>query len=619
MNDLFRFVNPLKSLKSLPWLGFSLFVLLALVDGHFPHPSSSVKAQSGQTNSNFQQGSTVLIAGKTFPINWRQSQQGGKLKTEMGDIGAMQALGLELLDNAQPQSQPLQWFSAVNPVTAQFSSPDRYLDLSDWLQSNGIQTQVQGQTLLLSATGSQILDLREGQQPWGKRLVLTLSRPTYWQVSQAKNEGAVILNASTVPTLPTVNPGDTLPDLTPIDEDDLGGRPANGQSQGSSYRLTSDGTNSKVLLKLPPGYRLQVSTLMNPPRLVIDQRPDAPPPRAIAWTEGVTWRQAFVKTVRDQFPVTWLELDWRNPKVQLQPITGNPQGVVGTAPLTTMVRAWQVAAGINGGYFNRKTQFPLGAIKKSGRWLSGPILQRGAIAWDDQGNYAIGRLSLQETITTNTGQTLPVDYLNSGYVQKGLARYTADWGNQYVPATNNEMITTIQGEQVVAQQAGGQAGQLAFPIPADGYLLVMRGNTVNPNLLAPGARVTVQSQTSPRNFASFPNTLGAGPLLIDQGQIVLNAGLEKFNPAFQKQTASRSAIAVDRSGKLALIALHNRVGGAGPTLGETAVILQQMGMRSALYLDGGSSISLVLGGQLIDRSPVTAARVNHGLGVFVRP
>ncbi|MFM7190279.1 MAG: phosphodiester glycosidase family protein, partial [Microcystaceae cyanobacterium] len=179
--------------------------------------------------------------------------------------------------------------------------------------------------------------------------------------------------------------------------------------------------------------------------------------------------------------------------------------------------------------------------------------------------------------------------------------------------------STIQGDQVVAQQTGGPAGQLAFPIPADGYVLVVRGNTVNPNLFTPGTRLTVQSQTSPSNFASFPHTLGAGPLLIDQGRIVLDAALEKFNPAFQKQTASRSAIAVDRSGKLALIALHNRVGGTGPTLGETAVILQQMGMRSALNLDGGSSTSLALGGQLIDRSPVTAARVNHGLGVFVRP
>lgn len=619
MNHLLRFVKPVKSLKFFTLLVLSLSTLSALVDGPSPSPLAPVKAQSGQTNGNFQQGSTVAIAGKTFPINWRQSQAGGQLKTEMSDIGAMQALGLELLDNAQPQSQPLQWFSGVNPVTAQFSAPDRYLDLSDWLQSNGIQTQVQGQTLLLSATGSQILDLREGQQPWGKRLVLTLSRPTYWQVSQAKNEGAVILNAATLPTLPVGNPGDTTPDLTPIDEDDLGGRPANGQNPSSSYRLTSDGMNSKVLLNLPPGYRLQVSTLANPPRLVIDQRPDAPPPKAIAWTEGVLWRQAFVNTGRAQFPVTWLELDWRNPKVQLQPITGNPQGVVGTTPLTTMVRAWQVSAGINGGYFNRKTQFPLGAIKKAGRWLSGPILQRGAIAWDDQGNYAIGRLSLQETITTNTGQRLPVDYLNSGYVQKGLARYTADWGNQYIPATDNEVISTIQGDQITAQQTGGPAGQLAFPIPADGYVLVVRGSTVNPNLFTPGTRLTVQSQTSPSNFASFPHTLGAGPLLIDQGRIVLDAALEKFNPAFQKQTASRSAIAVDRSGKLALIALHNRVGGTGPTLGETAVILQQMGMRSALNLDGGSSTSLALGGQLIDRSPVTAARVNHGLGVFVRP
>jgi exopolysaccharide biosynthesis protein len=53
-------------------------------------------------------------------------------------------------------------------------------------------------------------------------------------------------------------------------------------------------------------------------------------------------------------------------------------------------------------------------------------------------------------------------------------------------------------------------------------------------------------------------------------------------------------------------------------LGEFAQILQQLGAVNALNLDGGSSTSLALGGQLLDRSPVTAARVSNAIGVFVR-
>jgi exopolysaccharide biosynthesis protein len=58
-----------------------------------------------------------------------------------------------------------------------------------------------------------------------------------------------------------------------------------------------------------------------------------------------------------------------------------------------------------------------------------------------------------------------------------------------------------------------------------------------------------------------------------------------------------------------ITAVHNRAGGAGPTLAEQAKLMQAMGCVNALNLDGGSSTSLYLSGQLLDRSPSTAARV----------
>jgi exopolysaccharide biosynthesis protein len=47
--------------------------------------------------------------------------------------------------------------------------------------------------------------------------------------------------------------------------------------------------------------------------------------------------------------------------------------------------------------------------------------------------------------------------------------------------------------------------------------------------------------------------------------------------------------------------------------------MQTMGCINALNLDGGSSTSLYLGGQLLDRSPNTAARVHNGIGIFISP
>jgi exopolysaccharide biosynthesis protein len=111
--------------------------------------------------------------------------------------------------------------------------------------------------------------------------------------------------------------------------------------------------------------------------------------------------------------------------------------------------------------------------------------------------------------------------------------------------------------------------------------------------------------------------MGAGPWLINNRQIVLDAKGENFSGSFGTQMAARSAIAINAQGKLLIVTALDRVGGKGPTLGELAQLLQSMGAVNALNLDGGSSTSLFLGGQLVNRSPATTAKVNSGLGIFL--
>ena len=293
---------------------------------------------------------------------------------------------------------------------------------------------------------------------------------------------------------------------------------------------------------------------------------------------------------------------------------------VGTTPLIQMAPAWQAAAAINAGFFNRNTQFPLGAIRRDGRWFSGPILNRGAIAWNDQGQFKIGRLSLEEILATSTGMNLPILFLNSGYVKAGISRYTPEWGTTYTPLTDNEILVYVQNNQVTGQLPGGMTGQTTFPIPSDGYLLTLRGDsTAAAGFLNVGTQVSLGQGTTPTDFATYPQILGAGPVLLQNRQIVLDAKAEQFSDAFSQQMAIRSAIGTTASGTVIMAAIHSRVGGRGPTLSETAQLMQQMGAIDALNLDGGSSTGLYLGGQLLDRSPATAARVHNALGLFLVP
>ncbi|WP_267384443.1 phosphodiester glycosidase family protein [Cyanobacterium sp. uoEpiScrs1] len=585
----------------------------------FPKPLP-VEASDGP-----QQGNEIYLNGKLFNIPWSKWSRGNSQRIGISDTGVMNLLGIELLSTNKPTLQPIRWFSTDSSqsfsITARFIEPYRYLDVTDLIESVQGTLQVKDNLLEITLPPARISGIREGNQIWGKRIVVDVDRPTVWQVSQAKGKGVVTISAHT-----NVFSSDQMSTgLSPIsetwddpDEDDLGSnisRPITSQL----FSLEKNGQITKVHINLPTSHGLNVFSIANPYRIVIDVRPDARVPKQISWTKDIIWRQQLVKLRKNIFPVNWLEINARSSQISLKPITTYPNRQEGTAPLVTIAKEWKASAAINGGFFNRNNKLPLGAIRSQARWLSSPILGRGVIAWNNQGQIKIGRLSFQETLVTSKGQRIPILFLNSGYVQAGMARYTPEWGPKYVPMSDNETIIFIQNGRVIDQKKANEVGKNPFSIPANGYLLIIRNSTISAAALQLGTKVQIENTTAPTDFKTYPNILGAGPVLISNNHIVVDGALERFSKGFQQQKASRSAIGVTNQGKIMLVAVHNRVRGRGASLREMAEIMQQLGAVNALNLDGGSSTSLSLGGQLIDRSPITAARVHNGIGVFVNP
>jgi len=138
-------------------------------------------------------------------------------------------------------------------------------------------------------------------------------------------------------------------------------------------------------------------------------------------------RQVLINAVR---------LDPRQVPLELRPLNRS-DGMQGLSSLSQLARQEQALIAINGGYFNRVNRLPLGAMREQGRWLSGPILNRGAAGWKAGELPRFDRLMLVETIEDSNRQRWTVTSVNSGYVQKGLARYTADWGSRYQPITGS--------------------------------------------------------------------------------------------------------------------------------------------------------------------------------------
>jgi exopolysaccharide biosynthesis protein len=110
-----------------------------------------------------------------------------------------------------------------------------------------------------------------------------------------------------------------------------------------------------------------------------------------------------------------------------------------------------------------------------------------------------------------------------------------------------------------------------------------------------------------------PNVLGGGPLLLQNGRVVLNGSAEGFSSGFMSQGAPRTVVGSDGR-QLWLITLQG-VNNPGPTLMETALLMRQEGLKDALNLDGGSSTGLVLADVHTVKGRGVAAAVHNGLGL----
>lgn len=561
--------------------------------------------------SILRQGEEISLNGDILPISWRQWESNQQTYLGIADTAAQQRLGLELLSSDNPQLQPVWWFGAENlppySLTTQHLQEKRYLDLTPILRQTIEQLSVFQNRLEISTTPAQVQNIRVGKQVWGERIVVDLNRSILWHLKQGREQASLTLAAATSSPISEQFPPPPETDVETETEIEAVPPPL--------LVVTPKGNQTELKINLPESLNLRVSTLANPPRLVIDLRSNYLLPKRIHWAQGIYWQQDYITLEKDSFAVTWLEIDPRLTPVKLKPIWGNLSHKEGIAPLTEIGKQSQVQIAINGGFFNRNTKLPLGAIKQEGQWHSSPILNRGAIGWDHQGQMIFDRLRYEETLITDTGKSIALQALNSGYVQSGIARYTGAWGVTYTPLTDQETVVVVNNQTVQRLVTGNFDQQQRIPIPNQGYLLTIRGKPELVSLFSEGTSLQLQNQTFPPAFAAYPNILAAGPLLIKNRQVVLDGERENFSKAFIQQKAHRSSIALTQQGKILLVAMGEAVGRKGPTLAEAAEILQRLGAVDALNLDGGSSTSLYLGGEIINRPPATAARIHNGIGL----
>ncbi len=569
----------------------------------------------------------ILLNNQIHNLPWIQWQTEKGLRIGVADGAMRQIFGVDFLSTNDATQQPIAWFSDDRPTAVlpvKFISPDRYLDITDWAKSLGWQLKPEAQQLTITTPTSTLTQLFQGSQsqmskmgqmgkqvplipsgtspalelPGTDRIVLELDQPTLFQVDPRSQDWTLRLNSQ-------INPA-TLALFKPKPSQKI-----------ASLSLQTEGTQSVLKLGIPLTTRPVVTTLLNPPRIVIDVGIASPRTQSILWQPGIKWQQQLLTIGNQSFTVISFEISPKTPGLMLRPILPNSVELAGISPLIQTAQQAKSVLAMNGGFFNRINQLPLGLIKVDGQVKSGPILNRGVMAWDQAGAFEFDRYSLQETVIIGS-QSFPLTSLNSAYVQAGIARYTSAWGNSYSTLSDNEIVMEIVADRITTQTPVPTSGT-PISIPPNGYLLTFRSNKTAATTVTLGATVSLAVVSSNPRIAAFPYALGGGPLLIKDRQVVLDAAAEKFSPAFIRERAARSAVGRTNTGNLLLVTVHPAIGRGGATLLDMAQIMQQLGAIDALNFDGGSSTTLYLGGtggQILDRPSRSSARVHNAIGIF---
>ncbi|MCB4408299.1 phosphodiester glycosidase family protein [Synechococcus sp. MU1642] len=490
--------------------------------------------------------------------------------------------------------EALEWFGRTVPLTSTTTrslGDEVGLEVSDLLAATGVSSQVRGTTLELRLPPPTVNNLRRGKGSTADRLVLDLTGPALVQ----RLNGDLLLELKVSRTQ---------------------------RRQLKAWGLTPEQHRHGGLVLKGQATKLRSLSLASPWRVVLDgvqvggrrpaqsaRLPLSDPAVARMLRRGFVLERRTIKVGVKPIQVFRAGGDLSRLGITLQPLVKVEQQQ-GLRFLPQLSQPAGALVAVNGGFFNRINQLPLGALRHQGVWLSGPILNRGVIAWGASGDLQFGRLRLNQTLQVNNGRRWSLMALNSGYVQKGLSLYTPAWGPRYRALSGEEEALLIRGGRVETT-FDQQSLQRGIAIPKDAALVIARGRTPLP--ARPGDRIQVKARSS-SPLAQHPNVLGGGPLLMQNGQVVLNGRQEGFSPGFMSLAAPRTVVAQGPSGQW-LMTLRGAAGG-DPTLVETALVAQQLGLRDALNMDGGSSTTLVVAGRTVMNGRGSTPRVHNGLGLI---
>ncbi|WPP40221.1 phosphodiester glycosidase family protein [Paenibacillus hunanensis] len=272
-----------------------------------------------------------------------------------------------------------------------------------------------------------------------------------------------------------------------------------------------------------------------------------------------------------------------------------------TASLSSIASAYGAKAAINGAFFDSYggPPDPYGTLISGGRLMH--IGRYGTtIGFTANGTAMMDSLRIEVS-----GQVTPPEGRGSSWYAVWFNRipsstasgtsivYTPDRGS--TTGYNGGVAVTVRNGKVVLKKNNANS-----TIPSDGYVIVFSGDMKSmADRFVIGSKVTMDIRYTNIDGKAIPwenvvTAVGAGPRLVTDGKLALNAAAEGFqDPKILNAAGARSGIAIMSDGSVMIATVP------GATMKQWAAVMQKLGAVQAMNLDGGASSGMLAGGKVV--------------------
>lgn len=281
-------------------------------------------------------------------------------------------------------------------------------------------------------------------------------------------------------------------------------------------------------------------------------------------------------------------------KLEIQPALSNDKTLKSRKSIKTIAKNNNALVALNGTYFKPQNGVPLGTLMINKELYTGPIYDRVAIGFFDDGKFDIARVQLNATIK-GSGHTIKIDNINQPrMLSTYVLVYNSKWG-EYSPYAPKYGMNLLVENNIITKASANP-----IEIPENGYVISGPKSILQPLLEKKDAKLTINTIPEWKNVKHI---ISGGPYLVKDDEVYVDMTEEKLGAIGGRNP--RSAIGYTNDNNLILVAVDGREGSSiGMTLMELARFMKSIGCVNAMNLDGGGSTVMYVNGEVVNKPQV---------------